>query len=186
MAAAFSRAKAEGKNPRRSIIFMTVSGEEEGLWGSEYYSGHPLFPLSKTSIDINTDMVGRIDPKRNYGDSMNYLYVIGDDTLSSDLAPLVDSVNNKWTHLEVDRKYNDLKDPNKFYYRSDHFNFAKKGVPVIFLFNRNTPRLSPAKRYHRQNQLGFVRKAGRIYLPPGLGNGQPGRHDEKGYSSAIA
>jgi len=135
MAAAFSRAKAEGKNPRRSIIFMTVSGEEEGLWGSEYYSGHPLFPLSKTSIDINTDMVGRIDPKRNYGDSMNYLYVIGDDKLSSDLAPLVDSVNNKWTHLEVDRKYNDLKDPNKFYYRSDHFNFAKKGVPVIFLFN---------------------------------------------------
>lgn len=135
MAAAFSRARAEGKSPRRSVIFMTVSGEEEGLWGSEYYGEHPLFSLARTTADLNTDMVGRIDPKRNYGDSMNYLYIIGDDKLSSDLAPLADSVNKKFTNLELDRKYNDLKDPNKFYYRSDHFNFARKGVPVIFFFN---------------------------------------------------
>lgn len=135
MAAAFSRAKAEGKGPRRTIVFMTVSGEEEGLWGSEYYSNHPLFPLNKTTADLNTDMVGRIDPKRTYGDSMNYLYVIGDDKLSTELAPITDLINQKFSNLELDRKFNDLKDPNKFYYRSDHYNFARKGVPVIFFFN---------------------------------------------------
>jgi len=135
MASAFAKAKAEGKGPRRTVIFMTVSGEEEGLWGSEYYGDHPLFPLNKTTADLNTDMVGRIDPKRTYGDSMNYIYIIGDDKLSSDLAPISDSINKKFANLELDRKYNDLKDPNKFYYRSDHFNFARKGVPVIFFFN---------------------------------------------------
>jgi hypothetical protein len=80
-------------------------------------------------------MVGRIDPKRTYGDSMNYLYVIGDDKLSTELAPITDLINQKFSNLELDRKFNDLKDPNKFYYRSDHYNFARKGVPVIFFFN---------------------------------------------------
>jgi Zn-dependent M28 family amino/carboxypeptidase len=80
-------------------------------------------------------MVGRIDPERNYGDSTNYIYPIGEDKLSSDLLPISDSINNQYTHLELDRKYNDLKDPNRFYYRSDHYNFASKGVPIIFYFN---------------------------------------------------
>lgn len=135
LAEAFSKAKKKGFSPRRSIVFMTVSGEEKGLWGSEYYAAHPAFPLEKTDVDLNIDMVGRIDPDRKYGDSMNYVYTIGEDKLSSDLLPISDSVNNEFSKLELDRKYNDPKDPNRFYYRSDHYNFAKNGVPVIFYFN---------------------------------------------------
>lgn len=135
MAEAFAKAKADGNGPRRTIVFMTVSGEEKGLWGSEYYSEHPLFPLEKTSVDLNTDMVGRLDPKRTNGDSTNYVYVIGDDKLSSDLKPISESVNNKYSKMELDYKYNDPKDPERIYYRSDHFNFARKGVPILFYFN---------------------------------------------------
>jgi hypothetical protein len=79
MAEAFAKAKAEGNGPRRTVVFMTVSGEEKGLWGSEYYSDNPLFPLEKTTVDLNIDMVGRMDPDRKIGDSSNYIYVVGDD-----------------------------------------------------------------------------------------------------------
>ncbi len=134
IAEAFAQAKKEGNGPRRTVVFMTVSGEEKGLLGSEYYGNNPIFPLSKTTADLNIDMVGRIDPKYK-GDSLNYLYVIGDDKLSSDLRPITDSVNENYSRLELDRKYTDVNDPNRFYYRSDHYNFAKHGVPVIFYFN---------------------------------------------------
>jgi len=120
LAKAFSKAKADGKGPRRSILFMTVSGEEKGLWGSDYYSSHPVYPLNKTTVDLNIDMVGRIDPSRKYGDSANYIYVIGDDKLSSDLKPVSEAINKKNTKLELDYKYNDPKDPERIYYRSDH------------------------------------------------------------------
>ena len=135
IAEAFAKAAEAGYRPRRSMIFMTVSGEEKGLWGSEYYSNYPVFPLAKTTLNLNIDMIGRIDDKRNYGDSTNYVYVIGDDKLSTDLAPMVDSVNTQYIQLELDRKYNEPNDPNRFYYRSDHFNFAVKEVPIIFFFN---------------------------------------------------
>jgi hypothetical protein len=134
IAEAFAKARNEGHGPRRNILFMTVSGEEKGLLGSEFYSENPAVPLNKTTVDLNIDMVGRIDPKYN-GDSLNYVYVIGDDKLSTDLQPITDSVNKKYTNLQLDRRFNDLKDPNRYYYRSDHFNFAKNGVPVIFYFN---------------------------------------------------
>ncbi|HRP55099.1 M28 family peptidase [Agriterribacter sp.] len=135
LAKAFSRAKAAGKGPRRSILFMTVSGEEKGLWGSDYYSSHPALPLDKTTVNLNIDMIGRIDPSRTYGDSSNYIYVIGDDKLSSDLKPISEAVNKKYSKLELDYKYNDPRDPERIYYRSDHYNFAKRGVPVIFYFS---------------------------------------------------
>lgn len=135
IAEAFAAARDKGYKPQRSIVFMTVSGEEKGLWGSQYYTNHPLFPLDSTSADLNIDMVGRIDPARKYGDSTNYVYTIGEDKLSSDLMHLSDSINTTYSHLELDRKFNDPKDPNRFYYRSDHFNFASKGVPIIFYFN---------------------------------------------------
>lgn len=135
LAKAFAKAKAEGKGPRRSILFMTVSGEEKGLWGSDYYSSHPAFPLEKTSVDLNVDMVGRIDPSRKHGDSTNYIYVIGDDKLSSDLKPINEAANKKNVKLELDYKYNDPNDPERIYYRSDHYNFAKHGVPIIFYFS---------------------------------------------------
>lgn len=134
IAEAFAKARNEGHGPRRSMVFMTVSGEEKGLLGSEFYSEHPAFPLNKTSVDLNIDMVGRIDPDYK-GDSLNYLYIIGDDKLSSNLRPLTDSINKKYLNMQLDRRFNDLNDPNRYYYRSDHYNFAKNGVPVIFYFN---------------------------------------------------
>ncbi len=127
-------AKKKGEGPRRSIVFMNVSGEEKGLLGSRYYSEHPIYPLDKTTVDLNIDMVGRIDPTYK-GDSMNYVYVIGDDKLSSDLTPITNEVNQKYFKMELDRRFNDPNDTNRFYYRSDHFNFAAKGVPIIFYFN---------------------------------------------------
>jgi hypothetical protein len=134
LAQAFVKAKEKGAAPRRSIAFMTVSGEEKGLWGSEYYTDHPTINLDKVSVDLNIDMIGRIDPTYK-GDSTKYVYVIGEDKLSSDLTPITDSVNNNYVKLELDRKFNDPKDPNRIYYRSDHYNFAKKGVPILFYFN---------------------------------------------------
>lgn len=136
LAEAFAKTKSQGRGPRRSVIFMTVSGEEHGLWGSNYYSNHPVYPLDKTTVNLNIDMVGRIGTEYlKDKDSLNYVYVIGDNKLSSDLATITDKVNQTYSKLKLDRKYNDPKDPNRFYYRSDHYNFAEKGVPIIFYFN---------------------------------------------------
>ncbi len=136
MAEAFAKAKAEGKGPRRSILFMTVSGEEHGLWGSAHYADNPIYPLEKTTVNLNIDMIGRVGSEyQKVNDSANYVYIIGDDKLSSDLTPITDMVNKTYTKLTLDRKYNDPKDPNRFYYRSDHYNFAEKGIPIIFYFN---------------------------------------------------
>ncbi len=135
LAEAFTKAKAAGKGPRRTVVFMTVSGEEKGLWGSEYYGTHPVYPLNKTTADLNIDMIGRMDPKRTVGDSTNYVYVVGDDKLSRDLRPISEAANKKYTKLELDYKFNDPKDPMRIYFRSDHYNFAKHGVPIIFYFN---------------------------------------------------
>ena len=104
LAEAFAQAKAAGKGPRRSIVFMAVSGEEKGLLGSEYYAAKPLLPLEKTTANLNIDMIGRIDPKRTTGDSTNYVYVIGDDKLSSDLRVISEAANKKYTNMELDYK----------------------------------------------------------------------------------
>ncbi len=143
IAEAFTKAKSAGKGPRRSILFLANSGEEKGLWGSEYYSDHPAYPLDKTTVDLNIDMIGRIDPNRKEGDSTNYVYVVGDDKLSTDLKPISEATNKKYTKLELDYKFNDPKDPERIYYRSDHYNFARKGVPIIFYFD------GIHKDYHR-------------------------------------
>jgi Zn-dependent M28 family amino/carboxypeptidase len=135
MAEAFALAKKAGQGPRRTVVFMTVSGEEKGLWGSEYYTDHPLFPLDKTSVDLNIDMVGRKDPNRKEGDNNNYVYVIGHDKLSSELPVINEGVNDKYTKLEFDYKYDEPNDPEQIFYRSDHYNFAKKGVPILFFFD---------------------------------------------------
>lgn len=135
LAEAFALAKKAGKGPRRSIIFMTVSGEEKGLWGSAYYADNPLFPLDKTTANLNIDMIGRVGEEYlTSKDSSNYVYVIGDDKLSTDLAVMSNNAN-KVSKMILDRKYNDPNDKNRFYYRSDHYNFAAKGVPAIFYFN---------------------------------------------------
>ena len=135
IAQAFAQAKAAGKGPRRSILFLTVSGEEKGLLGSEYYADmNPVIPLEQTVGDLNIDMVGRVDDLHQ-GKSDNYIYVIGSDKLSSDLHKISEAANQKHTKLELDYKYNDSQDPERIYYRSDHYNFAKHQIPIIFYFN---------------------------------------------------
>jgi len=133
IAAAFQKAKNEGHGSKRSILILHMTGEEHGLHGSRFYSEHPLFPLANTVADVNIDMIGRRDELHR--NSNNYVYLIGSDYLSTDLYNICEEVNAKNKFLTIDYKYNDKQDPNRFYYRSDHYNFAKNGIPVVFLFN---------------------------------------------------
>jgi hypothetical protein len=133
LAEAFSNAKKAGKGPKRSILFMTVVGEEKGLLGSEWYSEHPVFPIANTITDLNIDMIGRGDDERP-GDN-NFVYIIGSNMLSDDLDRIGKKANTDYVNITLDEKYNNRTDPNRFYYRSDHYNFAKFGIPVIFYFN---------------------------------------------------
>lgn len=135
MAEAFATAAKKGKGPRRSMVFLIVSGEEKGLLGSDYYSEHPLFPMDKTTVDLNIDMVGRVDTERLTADSLNYVYVIGHDKLSTDLPIINEAANKQSSNITLDYKYDDPADKNFIYYRSDHYNFAKKGVPVLFFYD---------------------------------------------------
>jgi hypothetical protein len=133
IAQAFQQAKNEGHGPKRSILFLHVTGEEHGLHGSRYYTDNPLFPLANTITDINIDMIGRRD--EFHKSSNNYVYIIGSDYLSTDLYNVCEDANKKYTNINLDYKFNDRSDPNRFYYRSDHYNFAKHNIPSVFLFN---------------------------------------------------
>jgi len=133
LAEAFSMASKEGFGPRRSILFMLFSGEENGLQGSKYYTDNPVFPLATTMVDLNIDMIGRVDARHK--DSINYIYIIGSDKLSSGLHRVNEASNNQYSKLKLDYSFNDAKDPNRFYFRSDQYNFAKHDIPVIFYFN---------------------------------------------------
>jgi Zn-dependent M28 family amino/carboxypeptidase len=137
IAQAFEIAKKDGHSPKRSILILHVTGEEHGLHGSRYYSENPLFPLANTVADVNIDMIGRRDdlhPLTN-----EYVYSIGAGRLSTDLYNITEEANKKYTHLTIDYKYDALDDPNHFYSRSDHYNFAKHGIPVVFFFNGTHP-----------------------------------------------
>ena len=133
IAEAFMAAKKDGNAPRRSILIMTVSGEEKGLLGSSYYVSHPIIPLENTVTDLNIDMIGRNDIAHE--NSSEYIYIIGSNMLSDDLHNANEAANSTYTHLSLDYKFNSLEDPNQFYYRSDHYNFAKNNIPSIFYFS---------------------------------------------------
>ncbi|MDA9774453.1 M28 family peptidase [Saprospiraceae bacterium] len=133
IAQTFADGLKKGIRPRRSMLFLLVTGEEKGLLGSAYYAERPIYPLAKTMVDINVDMVGRVDDK--YLSNPNYIYVIGSDRLSTDLHKINESVNQEFTQLVMDYTYNSESDPNRYYFRSDHYNFAKNGIPAIFFFN---------------------------------------------------
>ena len=133
IAEAFMKAKKDGYAPKRSILFLNVTGEEKGLVGSKYYTDNPVFPLAQTVANLNIDMIGRIgNDMESAGD---YVYLIGSDKLSTELHNLSEEVNKKYMNLNLDYTYNDENDPNRFYYRSDHYNFAKNNIPIIFYFN---------------------------------------------------
>lgn len=132
IAQAMADAKAKGLGPKRSVLCMLMTGEEKGLLGSRYYTEYPVFPLENTVADVNIDMIGRVDEKHAHP---NYTYVIGSDRLSTELHQINESVNTTYTRLDLDYTYNADDDPNRFYYRSDHYNFAKNGIPAIFYFS---------------------------------------------------
>jgi hypothetical protein len=121
LAEAFSR---PGARPKRSILFITVSGEEKGLWGSDYYVQNPTVPLKDIVADLNLDMIGR-----NWPDT---IVAIGRE--HSDLGQTLAAVNAE--HPELGMTAIDDRWPEEnFYFRSDHYNFAKHGVPILFFFN---------------------------------------------------
>ena len=133
LARIFMKAYKNGDGPRRSVLFMNVVGEEKGLLGSEWYSDHPVFPLENTVANLNIDMIGRVDEA--HSDDENYIYLIGSDKLSSELHEISESANSSFTKINLDYTFNAPDDPNRFYYRSDHYNFAKHNIPVIFYFS---------------------------------------------------
>lgn len=134
VARAFSRAAQEGHRPSRSILFIGLCAEEKGLIGSRYYTENPIFPLENTVAALNMDMIGRIDDK-HLMENHNYIHVMGADKLSSELHTINYNANATYTHMELDTTYNDPADPQRLYYRSDHYNFARHGIPSIFYFS---------------------------------------------------
>jgi Zn-dependent M28 family amino/carboxypeptidase len=135
IAESLMRLKKMGEGPERTVVFIAFSGEEKGLWGSSYFSDHPTIPLDKVSCDINIDMIGRIDPDRTTPDRNHYVFIVGQSRLSSETSKILNTLNSKTQRLTLDEKFDHKKDPNRIYYRSDHYNFAKKGVPVVFFYD---------------------------------------------------
>ncbi len=138
IAEALGKAKARTK---RSILFVWHCGEEKGLWGSEYFNKFPTVDIKKVIAQLNIDMIGRskpagdTDPKDKELSGPNMIYVIGKDMMSSTLGNLVSGVNSGYLKLDYDTRYDDPKDPNRFFFRSDHFNYAQNGIPVTFWFD---------------------------------------------------
>lgn len=134
IATAFLKAAKDGYRPKRSLLFLHVTAEEIGLLGSRFYTDkQPVFPLENTIANLNIDMIGRHD--KDHADNTNYIYLIGSDRLSQDLHELSEEANRKYAGLDLDYRYNVENEPNMLYYRSDHYNFAKNNVPVIFYFS---------------------------------------------------
>jgi len=132
LADAFSLANKMGLGPKRTVLFILFTGEEKGLLGSTYYVENPLFPLENTIADFNLDMVGRID--ENHRDNPDYVYLIGANKISEELHNISEKANEDYIGLALDYTFNAEDDPNRYYYRSDHYNFAKNGIPSIFYF----------------------------------------------------
>jgi len=128
-----SRWSQEGIRPRRSIAIVWFSGEENGLLGSKWLANHAPMASDMITTNINVDMIGRTDSRHKPG--QKYIYVIGADRISQELHDVGESVNEQCCRLELDYTYNDPKDPNRYYFRSDHYNFAKLGIPSVFFFS---------------------------------------------------
>ena len=134
IAEAFQNAVLLGFRPKRSIVFLHLTGEEKGLLGSKFYTDNPLYPLKNTIVNLNIDMIGRIDP-RHKNNIERYIYLIGTNLLSSELHEVSELTNKNTTNLYLDYKYNDIDQSECIYYRSDHFHFVKNNIPAIFYFN---------------------------------------------------
>ncbi len=138
MAEAISHAKAR---PKRSVLFVWHCGEEKGLWGSRYFTEYPTIPLAQIVTQLNIDMIGRskkdgdTEPLNKDLSGPNQIYVIGSKMMSTELGELTESVNKSFLNLQFDFRYDDPVDPNRFFFRSDHYNYARKGIPIVFFFD---------------------------------------------------
>ena len=138
MAEAISHAKAR---PKRSVLFVWHCGEEKGLWGSRYFTDYPTIPLAQIVTQLNIDMIGRskkdgdTEPRNKDLSGPNQIYVIGSKMMSTELGELTEAVNKSFLNLQFDYRYDDPNDPNRFFFRSDHYNYARKGIPIVFFFD---------------------------------------------------
>jgi hypothetical protein len=138
MAEAISHAK---QRPKRSVLFVWHCGEEKGLWGSRYFTDYPTIPLDHIVTQLNIDMIGRskkdgdTNPRNATLSGPNQIYVIGSTMMSTDLGKLSETVNKSYLNLQYDLRYDDPNDTNRFFFRSDHYNYARKGIPIIFFFD---------------------------------------------------
>jgi len=127
--------------PKRSVLFVWHCGEEKGLWGSRYFTEFPTVPLNQIVAQINIDMIGRskkdgdTNPRNASLTGPDSVYLIGSTMMSTELGELVNAVNKSFLNLTFDTRYDDPKDPQRFFYRSDHYNYARKGIPIIFFFD---------------------------------------------------
>jgi hypothetical protein len=127
--------------PKRSVLFVWHCGEEKGLWGSRYFTEYPTVPLNQIVAQLNIDMIGRskkegdTNPRNAELTGPDAVYVIGSTMMSTELGELVNTVNKSFLNITFDTRYDDPKDPNRFFYRSDHYNYARKGIPIIFFFD---------------------------------------------------
>ena len=129
---AVAKAFASGARPRRSLIFVWHTGEEKGLYGSRYFADYPTIPIEKIVAEVNMDMVGRNRDDRS--SEADTVYLIGSDRISTELHNLcVDANAGLGRPLNLNFEMNDPADPEGFYYRSDHYSYARKGIPVVFL-----------------------------------------------------
>ncbi|MBA3569206.1 MAG: M28 family peptidase [Pyrinomonadaceae bacterium] len=139
LAIAEALAKAPTRS-KRSVLFNWHAGEEKGLWGSRYFTEYPTIPLQKIVAQINIDMIGRskkegdTNPRNNSLSGPNEIYVIGSKMMSTELGELTEAVNKEYLNLTYNYRYDDPKDPNRFFFRSDHYNYARKGIPIVFFF----------------------------------------------------
>lgn len=130
-----------GPRPKRSLIFVWHCGEEKGLWGSDYFVEHPTVELKSVVTQLNIDMIGRSKPAGDANPANKVLtgpeeiYVVGSTKMSTDLQKTSEAVNKAFLKLSFNYKYDDPKDTENIFYRSDHYNYARKGVPIIFYFD---------------------------------------------------
>jgi Zn-dependent M28 family amino/carboxypeptidase len=135
--------------PKRSILLVWHAGEEKGLWGSRYFVEHPTVPLARVVAQLNIDMIGRskragdVSKENEQLSGPEEIYVIGSKKMSMELGELSERVNSSYLSLKFNYRYDDPADPERFFYRSDHFHYARKGIPIIFYFN------GPHEDYHK-------------------------------------
>ncbi len=186
IAHAFTSMKQPSK---RSLLFLSVAGEEKGLLGSLFYTEHPTIPLEKTITDLNADMIGRFDPDHEKINDTNYVYIIGSDKLSTELDSISRKANDESVKLNLDYTYDDESDPHQYYRRSDHYNFARKNIPIIFYFN------GEHEDYHRPTDkvekinFGILTKRSRLVFYTGWKLANAARRpvvDKEGFTSSSS